>query len=55
MIQQAGLIKPVTALDAFTQETDELIAIVVANLKTTLERTGLTSRFCGSVFGNLRF
>ena len=34
-IQQAGLIKPVTALDALLQETNELIAIFVASLKTT--------------------
>ena len=35
MSQQAGLIKPVTALDALVQETNELIAIFVASLKTT--------------------
>jgi hypothetical protein len=35
MIQQAGLIKPATALDALLEETNELIAIFVASLKTT--------------------
>ena len=35
MIQQADLIKPVTALEALLQETNELIAIFVASLKTT--------------------
>ena len=35
MIQQAGLINPVTALDALLQETNELTAIFVASLKTT--------------------
>jgi four helix bundle protein len=34
MIQQAALIKPATALDALLQETNELIAIFVASLKT---------------------
>jgi four helix bundle protein len=34
MIQQAGLIKPATVLDALLQETNELIAIFVASLKT---------------------
>ena len=38
MIQQAGLIKPVTALDALLQEINELIAIFVASLKTTARR-----------------
>jgi four helix bundle protein len=35
MIQQTDLIKPVTALEALLQETNELIAIFVASLKTT--------------------
>ena len=35
MIQQAGLIKPVTVLDPLVQETNELIAIFVVSLKTT--------------------
>ena len=35
MMQQAGLIKPVSALDGLLQETNELIAIFVASLKTT--------------------
>ena len=34
MIQQAGLIQPPAALDALLQETNELIAIFVASLKT---------------------
>ncbi|MDD5705566.1 MAG: four helix bundle protein [Kiritimatiellae bacterium] len=38
MIQQAGLIKPITALDALLQENNELIAIFVASLKTTAGR-----------------
>ena len=40
MIQQAGLIKPVTALDALIQETNELTAIFVASLKTTAKGRG---------------
>ena len=40
MIQQAGLIKPVTTLDALVQETNELIAIFVASLKTTAKCRG---------------
>ena len=35
MIQQAELIKPTTALSFLLQETNELIAIFVASLKTT--------------------
>jgi four helix bundle protein len=35
MIQQADLIKPISALDALLRETHELIAILVASLKTT--------------------
>ena len=35
IIQQTDLIKPVTALEALLQETNELIAIFVASLKTT--------------------
>lgn len=35
MIQQADLIKPVSALDSLLRETHELIAILVASLKTT--------------------
>jgi four helix bundle protein len=35
MVQRANLIKPVTALDDLLQETNELIAIFVASLKTT--------------------
>ena len=35
MIQQLALLKPVTALDALLHETNELIAIFVASLKTT--------------------
>ena len=38
MIQQAGLIKPATALDGLSQEANELIAIFVASLKTTAKR-----------------
>lgn len=40
MIQQAGLIHPVTALDALCRESNELIAIFVASLKTTSKRQG---------------
>jgi four helix bundle protein len=40
MIQQAGLIKPLTALDALLQETNELIAIFVTSLKTTAKGRG---------------
>ena len=35
MIQQSGLIKPLTTLGALLQETNELISIFVASLKTT--------------------
>ena len=35
MVQQAVLIKPVSVLDALVQESNELIAIFVASLKTT--------------------
>jgi len=34
MIQQVALIKPISTLDALLQETNELIAIFVASLKT---------------------
>lgn len=40
MIQQAGLIKPVTVLEALVQETNELISIFVASLKTTAKGQG---------------
>ncbi|MBU4200606.1 MAG: four helix bundle protein [Verrucomicrobia bacterium] len=40
MIQQADLIKPMTALDALLQETNELISIFVASLKTTVKGQG---------------
>ena len=40
MIQQAGLIRPVTVLDALAQDTNELISIFVASLKTTEKRRG---------------
>ena len=49
MIQQVGLIKPVTTLDALLQETNELTAIFVASLKTTAK--GRDFRLDGSAYG----
>jgi four helix bundle protein len=40
MIQQAGLIKPSSALDSLLQETNELIAIFVSSLKTLAKGRG---------------
>ncbi|MFC1454367.1 four helix bundle protein [Verrucomicrobiota bacterium] len=40
MIQRANLIKPVMVLDALLQETNELISIFVASLKTTSKGRG---------------
>ncbi len=40
MIQQAGLIKPETALDALLKESNELIAIFVVSLKTAARGRG---------------